>query len=726
MLFKIFKRDLLRLARGPASLLTLLALLFLPAVYGWFSTYAYSDPYSRTGELPVAVANMDSPASAEGEEIDVGADLVKGLKGNKELKWEFVGENEAESGVKSGKFFAAFVVPAGFSRALAASLLSPSKSQRPQILYFSNQESSPVTPKIASIGAEKIEREVNAQVDAALLKAVMEKMSEAARSSKSKALGGAQSALEGAEGLANGLSRIRSSQKALASALSSLSSSLSSASKSLSSLPRASLSPLPTSLPALPSSFPLKGKLSELSSRLSSLSSFPLSSPLAQKASSALSQIEAALSSLSSRLSSLEASAQAARSEAQGALSAFNAKADEARSLSSSIPSFLSSAANDLEEMSRAILEADGPLEEWEKDLSSLSSSISQLESSSLISFLSKIGALDARGASSFLASPVELETVPVYPASYTQAVSPFFLSLSLWVGAFMLVVIYKLFPDGEGVGKVRPRTGYFARLFLFSAFSLLQAAVSSVGEAWILGWKVKSLPLFFFASFLSALAFSAVIYAMAVCMGKLGKALALVAVMIQIPSSGGMYPVSLLPGAYRALYPVLPFTYSIDLFRSAVAGGRGASFAKDSIFLLLFPLAFTCAAALLFPALSSLQKSLNSRLKAADFFAAEGEDLPSSSRLEEAFYLRLSSLPRAKAEMDWERFKRRYFKAATGVCAFFFALPLVPMILMLCGEASRTLFLFVWVGSYSAGMITAAGMEYVRMCAEKAALRRL
>ena len=409
-----------------------------------------------------------------------------------------------------------------------------------------------------------------------------------------------------------------------------------------------------------------------------------------------------------------------------GQIGAIKAGMAQARSLSSSLPSFLNSASEDLEGISEAIASADGPLEEWEQDLSSLSSSLSQLQSSSLISLLSKIGALDAGSASSFLASPVELETVPVYPASYTQAVSPFFLSLSLWVGAFMLAVIYKLFPDGEGVGKVKARKGYFARLSLFCIFSLLQASVSSVGEAWILGWKVRSLPLFFFASLYSAAAFTCIIYAMAVCMGKLGKALALVAVMIQIPSSGGMYPVSLLPAAYRALYPFLPFTYSIDLFRSAVAGGSPWAFAKDCGFLCLFALAFTGAAILFFPALSSLQKSLNFRLRAADFFSAEGEDLPSSSRLEEAIYLHLSSVPRARARMEWERFKRRYARAAGGVCAFFFALPLVFMVLMLCGEASRTLFLFAWVGSYAAAAAAAAAMEYVRICVQKAVLRRM
>ena len=725
MIFKILKRDILRLGRGPASLLTLSALLFLPAVYGWFSTYAYSDPYSRTGNLPVAVANSDSPAMLYGEKIDVGSDIVGSLKGNRELGWEVVGAKEAEAGVKSGKFFAAFVIPAGFSRSLASAILSPSKSPRPQILYFSNQQSNPVTPKITSIGAQTIEREVNARVDSALLKAVMEKLSEAAGSSKSQALSAAKGALEEAKELQGDLSRIRSSQEALSSSLSSLSSSLASDSRSLSSLPQLSAS-LPSSLPSLPSLFPLEGEVGGLADRISSVATFPLAPPLGQKASSALSGLQSAVSSLLLRLSSLNSMAREARSAALGQIGAIKAGMAQARSLSSSLPSFLSSASEDLEGISEAILKADGPLEEWEQDLSSLSSSLSQLQSSSLISLLSKIGVLDAGSASSFLSSPVELETVPVYPASYTQAVSPFFLSLSLWVGAFMLAVIYKLFPDGEGVGKVKARKGYFARLLLFCIFSLLQASVSSVGEAWILGWKMRSLPLFFFASLYSAAAITCIIYAMAVCMGKLGKALALVAVMIQIPSSGGMYPVSLLPAAYRALYPFLPFTYSIDLFRSAVAGGSLWAFAKDCGFLCLFALAFTGAAILFFPALASLQKSLNFRLRAADFFSAQGEDLPSSTRLEEAIYLRLSSVPRARARMEWERFKRRYARAAGGVCAFFFALPLVPMVLMLCGEASRTLFLFAWVGSYAAAAAAAAAMEYVRICVQKAVQRRM
>ena len=729
MVFKIFKRDLGRLWGTPAAFITLLTLLFLPAVYGWFSTYAYSDPYSKTGNLPVAVANMDSEASVEGGKIDVGADLVENLKKNSELDWKFVGEKEAEAGVESGKYFAAFIVPAGFSKDLASAIENPKNAKKPQILYFSNQEKSPVTGEITSIGAAKIQREINSQIDSSILKAVMEKMSRAASLSKEKTLSGAQKIINDAKELKEDLSRVASEQQSLSESISSASSSLSSASASLSSLSSLSSFPsLPSSLPSL-SPLPLrdlKEKISSLSSQISRISSFPFPSPLKNQASLTLSSLSSLLSSLSSRLNFLEEQCARAKQNASFLLLNLQTKWQEARGMASSVPSFLSASSRDLENLSSALQNANGPLGEWEGQLSSLSSSLSQIQDSEFISFLSRIGELNASGASSFLSSPVELETVPVYPASYTQAVSPFFLALSLWVGSFMLVVIYTLFPDGKGIGKVGAKKGYFARLFLFWFASCLQALVSSLGEAWILDFKVRSLPLFFFSALFSSLVFSSVIFAMAVCMGKLGKAMALIAVMIQIPSSGGMYPVSLLPPAYRALYPLLPFTYSIDLFRSSVAGGGALPFLKDSIFLFLFALAFTLAALIFFPALSSLQKSLNFRLKEADFFTSEGENLPSSGRLENAIYLRLSIQPEAKVEMEWKKFRRRYKAAAIGVCSFFFALPLVFMVLMFAGVASSSIFLFVWVGSYAAAMIAAAFMEYGRLCAQKAVEKRL
>ena len=728
MVFKILKRDLIRLWGTPAAFITLLTLLFLPAVYGWFSTYAYSNPYSKTGNLPVAVANMDSEASVEGEKIDVGSDLVANLKKDKELDWKFVGEKEAKAGVESGKYFAAFIVPSGFSQDLASAIENPKNAKKPEILYFSNQEKSPVTGEITSVGAAKIQREINSQIDSSLLKAVMEKMSQAASVSKENTLSGAQKIIDDAKDLKKDLSRIASDQQSLAESISSSSLALSSASSSLSSLSSFPSLSLPSSLPSL-SPLPLQAleeKISSLFSTLSRISSFPFPSPLKDQASLTLSSLSSLLSSLSSRLNFLEEECLQARQNASFLLLNLHTKWQEARSVASSIPPFLSESSRDLENLSSTLQNANGPLREWENELSSLSSSLSQIQGSEFISFLSKIGDLNASGASSFLSSPIELETVPVYPASYTQAVSPFFLALSLWVGSFMLVVIYTLFPDGKGIGKVGARKGYFARLFLFWFVSCLQALVSSLGEAWILDFKVRSLPLFFFSAVFSSLVFSSVIFAMAVCMGKLGKAMALIAVMIQIPSSGGMYPVSLLPPAYRALYPLLPFTYSIDLFRSSVAGGGTWIFVKDAIFLFLFALAFTLASLILFPALSSLQKSLNFRLKAADFFTSEGENLPSSSRLENAIYLRLSVQPEAKVEMEWKKFRRRYKAAAAGVCSFFFALPLVFMVLMFAGVASRSVFLFVWVGSYAAAMIAAAFMEYGRLCAQKAVERRL
>ena len=57
--FEIFLRDLKALGRNPAALLVVIALLVLPGLYAWYCIVANWDPYSNTGNVPIAVVNED-------------------------------------------------------------------------------------------------------------------------------------------------------------------------------------------------------------------------------------------------------------------------------------------------------------------------------------------------------------------------------------------------------------------------------------------------------------------------------------------------------------------------------------------------------------------------------------------------------------------------------------------------------------------------------------------
>ena len=78
-------------------------------------------------------------------------------------------------------------------------------------------------------------------------------------------------------------------------------------------------------------------------------------------------------------------------------------------------------------------------------------------------------------------------------------------------------------------------------------------------------------------------------VYALAVAFKHIGKALAVLIVVLQIPGASGLYPIQMQPGFFRALGPWLPFTYGINAMREAVAGFYDGYYLKNLALLLVF-----------------------------------------------------------------------------------------------------------------------------------------
>src|SRR5699024_5508220 len=66
---------------------------------------------------------------------------------------------------------------------------------------------------------------------------------------------------------------------------------------------------------------------------------------------------------------------------------------------------------------------------------------------------------------------------------------------------------------------------------------------------------------------------FMTIVYTAVAVLGVVGKAVAIILLVLQIASSGGTYPVVLLPEFFQSVHPFLPFTYGVDLMREAVGG---------------------------------------------------------------------------------------------------------------------------------------------------------
>ncbi len=164
--FEIFRRDVNRLSHNMVAMIVTIGVCLIPSLYAWFNIAANYDPYANTGNIKIAVANADKGTENEliGN-LNAGEEIVQNLKENKDLGWKFTDKKKAVEGVKSGKYYAAIVIPEDFSASLV-SILSGDMKQ-PQFEYYLNEKKNAIAPKVTDTGASTIQEQVNEEFIAA-------------------------------------------------------------------------------------------------------------------------------------------------------------------------------------------------------------------------------------------------------------------------------------------------------------------------------------------------------------------------------------------------------------------------------------------------------------------------------------------------------------------------------------------------------------------------------
>lgn len=159
--WKIFQRDMMRVRNNVIAMVVIIGISVVPCLYAWFNIAASWDPYSNTGNLKVAVASADE--GYEGSlipiEINIGDKVLSALRENTQMEWVFTTEEKATSGVKSGKYYAAIVIPKDFSNKMMS--VFSEKVEKPEITYYSNAKENAIAPKVTDKGAGAVQRQVN-------------------------------------------------------------------------------------------------------------------------------------------------------------------------------------------------------------------------------------------------------------------------------------------------------------------------------------------------------------------------------------------------------------------------------------------------------------------------------------------------------------------------------------------------------------------------------------
>ncbi|MDK6522281.1 YhgE/Pip domain-containing protein [Alloscardovia omnicolens] len=479
-----------------------------------------------------------------------------------------------------------------------------------------------------------------------------------------------------------------------------------------------------------------------------------------QKAQESLSSAQDSVSNLSSTLSSSALSSassfQSLSASLNGSLStSLTGSIDAAGSLASVSAASLGQVSSSLEQSNNVIAQLRSLLQQTSSTIQASENSIEQvcthintvrtdfaaLDSSALAQRLRDTN-LDANAIGSFMQKPVELEQKSVYPVhNYGSAIAPFFTNIALWVGGFVLIAVMKIEVDASSLKaarrarkhkqakssfaaavrtRVRNSEAFMGRWLLFALLGAAQGFVATVGDL-IIGIQMEHPVAFVCAGMFASVVYVTMIMALAATLRHIGKAMAVILVVMQVPGSSGTYPIEIMPPFFQALEPWLPFTYSINAMRETVAGYYGMEYTKNLGMLSLYLLGAFVLALAIRPYLLNLNALFDRRL-------AETDLLLSEETRDDGARFRLGSV--VQMLMRHDEFARSLRRKAARFGALYprlvsyglvaiFAVPLLLLVLLFTVEA-KIVFLMLWLLSVVVLDFYLISLEYIREVYER------
>lgn len=158
---KIYLDDIKRIFTNYAALIVILALCILPSLYAWFNIKASWDPYGQeaTSQIKIGVVNNDQGADLNGKHVNIGNQVIDELKTNDLMGWQFVSQEEADTALEEGTYYATITLPENFSSNITSLVTSDVK--KGEIIYKVNEKINAIAPKLTSKGATGVQENIN-------------------------------------------------------------------------------------------------------------------------------------------------------------------------------------------------------------------------------------------------------------------------------------------------------------------------------------------------------------------------------------------------------------------------------------------------------------------------------------------------------------------------------------------------------------------------------------
>ena len=373
-----------------------------------------------------------------------------------------------------------------------------------------------------------------------------------------------------------------------------------------------------------------------------------------------------------------------------------------------------------LKQAKTTLSQTDASLAKVQDRLATAANDIAALQTSESMGELADLMGVDVDDVADFMASPVELTSKSIYPVkSFGSGIAPFYTNLALWVGGYVLIAIYKLEVDREGIGSFTARQGYFGRWLLLVLLGALQAIIVTVGDL-VIGVQCVNPLLFVLGGIAISFTYVNIIYALSTTFKHIGKAIGVILVIVQIPGSSGMYPIEMMPGFFQWLHPLLPFTYGINLLRETVGGMYSYNYLFNLCILGVFLAIALFIGLQLRPLLLNLNLLFDKQLSTTGMMICESNDLPRQRySLRTAMRVMLDSDSYRRELLEHAvAFEHRYpyyikggFAAVVGVQVLIFVLSTVLDV----DNNGKIILLVIWIISVIVICGWLINIEYIR-----------
>lgn len=526
----------------------LIGALILPCLYAWFTIAANWDPYSATKNIKIAVVNEDEGVdSSIAGHLCLGDILEEKLKDNQQIGWVFTDRNSAKDNLESGKYYAVICLSSTFSEEVANIFMKPESRDFAKIQYYVNERENGAAVKITDTGASTIEKQINEQFVGKVTQVITEKACELAAAVT-------YDVAEDADTFSQRLDLISGNVEGLKNLMDSSSATVYQAQDTIYKTNDAVVS--------------IKDESDHLYETIEEIKS---------KVDTARDNIYSLIQELkdigldADAIISIFASFESSLSDVSASLAETSSVLYKVSFTCEQLIDDLDTAKNLLNDGSATTKELADKLAQTKDFLLTLSSLIKN-NLAGTPALIKDIVNADTSSLGTFMSKPVSLDNVVLNKIQNNgTAISPFFTNLAIWVLGIVLIALFRTEVEPPKRKHWTAKQAYVSRALLFSSAGIISALICAIGNLYVLGIQCENPAWYLFSCAFISVVYVNIIYMLAACFKHVGRAIACILVIMQIPGSSGMFPIQLMPEVFQGIYPFLPFSYGINALRECI-----------------------------------------------------------------------------------------------------------------------------------------------------------